>query len=95
MRRNYRQIEDMIRLGADLGADSLVFSDIQYSFNIGISKRDESLRLSPVTEKKEIQRLFKKATLVKKKLDYDITKMRCQCQEICLYSNKNLKNYQN
>jgi radical SAM protein with 4Fe4S-binding SPASM domain len=67
MRRNYREVEGMVRLGSEVGVDLVNFCDIQYSFDVGISTRYESLRLASEEEKKEIQRLFRSAKTLSEK----------------------------
>jgi MoaA/NifB/PqqE/SkfB family radical SAM enzyme len=92
MRSNYRQVEDMIRLGWELGVDSISFSDIQYSFDVGISKGYESLRLASRREKREIRRLFERAQKLSKELNLRVylprleqPKVRELCKQPWLY----------
>ncbi|MFH0848640.1 MAG: radical SAM protein [archaeon] len=73
MRRNYRDIEKMIRLGVEIGADLLNFSDMQYSFDVGISKPDESLRLAGEEEKKEMRQILEKAQKLSAELSMPIS----------------------
>jgi radical SAM protein with 4Fe4S-binding SPASM domain len=73
MRRNYHEVENMVRLGSEIGADVVNFCDIQYSFDVGISKMDESLRLVSEEEKTEIQELFNKANMLSEKLNIEIS----------------------
>ena len=61
MMRNYHQLLDMIKLAADVGADEISFSDMQYMINVGISTRAESIRCAPDQKKEEVRDLFKKA----------------------------------
>jgi len=92
MRQNYRQVEDMIRLCAKVGADSISFSDMQYTFDVGISRRSESLRLIPESEKDEIRKLFVGAKSLSKELGIEIglpgldqPRVRENCRQPWLY----------
>jgi len=92
MRENYREIEGMVRLGSEMGADQVVFCDIQYSFDVGISKRYESLRLVDEKEKNEIRRLFESAKILSEKLNMPISlprleqpKVREYCEQPWIY----------
>ena len=72
MRRNYSQVEDMIRLCAAVGANSISFSDMQYSFDVGISRESESLRLASEVEKDEMRKLFVRAKSLSEELGIEI-----------------------
>ena len=92
MRQNYRQVEDMIRLCAKVGADSISFSDMQYTFDVGISRRSESLRLISESEKDEIRKLFVGAKSLSKELGIEIglpgldqPRVRENCRQPWLY----------
>ena len=92
MRRNYREIEDMVRLASEIGVDQVIFCDIQYSFDVGISKRYESLRLADEGEKKEMRRLFGSAKALSEKLKIPISlprleqpKTREYCEQPWIY----------
>jgi radical SAM protein with 4Fe4S-binding SPASM domain len=73
MTRSYRQVEDMVKLGASAGVDEITFSDMQYSFDVGISTRAESLRCASDAEKEEMQKLFQKADSLAKELRIKIS----------------------
>jgi radical SAM protein with 4Fe4S-binding SPASM domain len=92
MRRNYREIEDMVRLASEVGADQVIFCDIQYSFDVGISRRYESLRLADEDEKKEMRRLFGSSKALSEKLKIPISlprleqpKIREYCEQPWIY----------
>jgi len=92
MRRNYRQVEDMIRLCTTVGADSISFSDMQYTFDVGISTESESLRRGSETEKEELRKLFEEAKALSKELGIQIglprleqPKARENCKQPWLY----------
>ena len=72
MRRNYHQVEEMIKLCSAVGADSISFSDMQYTFDVGISRESESLRRAPEEEKDEMRRLFARADAMAKDLGIQI-----------------------
>ena len=92
MRSNYHQVDDMIKLCADLGVDSISFSDMQYFLDVGISKESESLRRAPTTEKDEIRELFVGAKSLSKELGIEIglpgldqPRVRENCKQPWLY----------
>jgi radical SAM protein with 4Fe4S-binding SPASM domain len=68
MRRNYHQVEEMIKLCSAIGADSISFSDMQYTFDVGISTESESLRRASEAEKQEMRRLFAKSEALSRNL---------------------------
>ena len=72
MRQTYHQVEDMIRFCAAVGADSISFSDMQYSFDVGISRESESLRLASKAQKDEMRKLFARAKSLSGKLGIEI-----------------------
>lgn len=72
MMRNYRQVEDMVRLCADAGVDAISFSDMQYAFDVGISTKAESLRCASDAEKDEMRGLFQKAEALAKELNIEV-----------------------
>ena len=73
MRRNFRQIALMVKLGYETGADLVNFSDIGYGFDVGISKRDESLRLLGTEEKREAEQHFNHAKTFSQSLGVPIS----------------------
>ncbi len=92
MKKNYRGIEDMVRLGSEVGADQVIFCDIAYSFDVGISRRYESLRLADEDEKREMHRLFTSARALSEKLNIPISlprleqpKVREDCEQPWIY----------
>jgi len=68
MRRNFHQVEAMIKLASAVGADSIGFSDMQYTFDVGISRESESLRCATEAEKERMRGLFEKAEAMAKEL---------------------------
>jgi len=92
MRSNYHQVEDMIKLCADLGVDSISFSYMQYFLDVGISKESESLRRAPTSEKDEIRRRLAKAQKLADELRIEVgfpsldqPKVRENCKQPWLY----------
>ena len=72
MMRNYRQVGDMIKLCAAAGVDAVGFSDMQYTFDVGISTRAESLRCASEAEKEEMRELFKKGEAMAKEFNLEV-----------------------
>lgn len=72
MMRNYRDVEGMVKLCASAGVDAISFSDMQYSFDVGISTKAESLRCASEAEKEEMRRLFQKAEALARNLRLEI-----------------------
>jgi radical SAM protein with 4Fe4S-binding SPASM domain len=92
MRSNYGQVDDMIKLCADLGVDSISFSDMQYFLDVGISKESESLRLAPGSEKDEIRARLAKAQKLADELRIEVglpsldqPRVRENCKQPWLY----------
>jgi radical SAM protein with 4Fe4S-binding SPASM domain len=69
MMRNYRKVKEMVKLCASAGVDEIHFSDMQYSFDVGISTRAESLRCASDAEKEEIRALFREGEALAEELN--------------------------
>lgn len=79
----------MVKLGAAASVDEISFSDRQYSFDVGISKLEESLRCATEEKKQEIRKYFEEADAISKELDIRIglprleqSKTRQHCKQL-------------
>lgn len=70
MQKNMHELPDFIRLAKRIGVDAIGFGDVQYSFEIGISKKDQSLRM--VEDKEKLQKLINETIKIAKELNIEI-----------------------